>query len=91
MGVPLGLALLGALILLWRQRQREHGLKMKAEAWEKRYDALAMMKGQDIRADNGLMQQGQNGQWHQLEDARIQELDSGHDAHELAGWKQRPR
>lgn len=92
-GAPLGLALLGALAFSWRQRRREQGLKMKAEAWEKRCDALAMMKGQGIREDNALMRQGQDGQWHELEDARTQELDGVrvHDAHELAGWKPRPK
>lgn len=88
-GVPLGLALLGALAMLWRQRRREQGLKMKAEGWEKRYDALVRTKGVAYGEDNALMQQGKGGPWYQLEDARIEELDGSRarDVHEMAGWK----
>lgn len=39
-GVPLGLALLGALGLLWRQRSRELGARREARAWEEKYDEL---------------------------------------------------
>ncbi|CAD6582014.1 MAG: hypothetical protein ASARMPRED_000758 [Alectoria sarmentosa] len=91
-GVPLGLALLAALAMLWRQRRRERDLKVKAETWEKRYDALAKAKGLDYREDDALMQRGKDGPRHQLEDARIEELDGSRarDVHEMAGWKSGP-
>ena len=44
-GVPLGIALLGALALLWRQRALEKTLKRKVETWEEKYEALARAKG----------------------------------------------
>ena len=40
--------------MLWRQRRRERGLGMKAEAWGKRCDALARMKGLGCREDHAL-------------------------------------
>ena len=90
--MPLGLALLAALAMLWRQRRRERDLKVKAETWEKRYDALAKAKGLDYREDDALMQRGKDGPRHQLEDARIEELDGSRarDVHEMAGWKSGP-
>ena len=62
---------------------------MKAEAVEKRYNALARTKGLDYREDHALMQQGTDGPRHQLEGAGIEELDGSraHDVHEMAGWK----
>lgn len=62
---------------------------MKAEGWERRYDALVRTKAMGYGEDNALMQQGQDGPWHQLEDARIEELDGSRarDIHEMAGWK----
>ena len=46
-GVPLGVALIGALALLWRQRTHEQRLKKKVERWEEKYEALARTKGGD--------------------------------------------
>lgn len=46
-GTPLGLALLGAFGLIWRQRSRElgarkeaHNWEQKARAWQEKYDEL---------------------------------------------------
>lgn len=39
-GVPFGLALLGALALLWIQRSRELGARREAQAWQEKYDEL---------------------------------------------------
>lgn len=39
-GVPLGLALAGALGLLWRQRSRELGARREARAWQEKYDEI---------------------------------------------------
>ena len=47
-GIPLGLALLGALGLLWRQRLRELGARIEARAWEETYDELRREKRGDL-------------------------------------------
>ena len=49
MGIPLGVALLAVLALLWRQRAHEQALKRKVEAWEEKYEALARSKGMDTQ------------------------------------------
>ena len=46
-GVPLGVALIGALALLWRQHTHEQRLKKKIERWEEKYEVLARTKGAD--------------------------------------------
>ena len=52
-GVPLGVALLGALALLWRQRAHEQTLKKKIEEWERTYDALVQVKSGGYRQFTG--------------------------------------
>ena len=68
------------------------GLEGEGKAWEKRYDALARTKRLDYREDDALMQRVKDGPRHQLEDARIEELDGSRarDVHEMAGWKLGP-
>ena len=44
-GVPLGVALIGALVLLWMQHRNEQRLKKKVEGWEEKYEVLARTKG----------------------------------------------
>ena len=39
-GVPCGLALLGAVVLLWRLRTRELSAVQEAQAWKGKYDAV---------------------------------------------------
>lgn len=46
-GVPLGVALIGALALLSRQRTHEQRLKKKVESWKAKYEVLARTKGAD--------------------------------------------
>ncbi len=47
-GVPCGLALFGALALLWRQRSRESRAKRDARAWEAKYAKLIQEKPGDL-------------------------------------------
>lgn len=44
-GLPLGLAVLVALGLLWKQRKYRIRLEQRSDAWEMRYAALEKMKG----------------------------------------------
>ncbi|KAF6230380.1 hypothetical protein HO133_004722 [Letharia lupina] len=68
-GVPLGLALLGALGLLWKQRDRELSARKEARAWEEKYDELRREKRGELI--------GVEGQMHELgcEGGRPNELD----------------
>ena len=47
-GVPLGLAFLGTLGLLWRQRTRELGARTEARTWKEKYDELKKEKRRDV-------------------------------------------
>ena len=77
-GVPLGLALLGALGLLWRQTSRGLGARREARAWAEKYDELRRDKRGDLI--------GFEGQMHELgyEAWRPDELD-GRVVYEVAG------
>ena len=46
-GVPLGLALLGAAALIWRQRSRELEARKAASDWQEKYNALRETKRGD--------------------------------------------
>ena len=54
-GVPLGLAFLGTLGLLWRQRTRELGARTEARSWKEKYDELEKEKRRDVTGDEGQM------------------------------------
>lgn len=68
-GLPFGLALFGALGMMWRQRSRELGARSEARSWEKRYD--------EIRKENRADSTGVEGQ--------LQELGHGWGPNELDG------
>ena len=70
-GVPLGIALLGALALLWRQRAHEQTLKKKVEAWEEKYEALARAKGMESHQPGQMIDMGLP-----KENARLLELEN---------------
>ena len=76
-GAPFGLALLGALGIIWRQRSRELGVRSEARAWEKRYDEIRKEKrGDSTGVERQLQELGH--------DWGPNELD-GNLVHELAG------
>lgn len=59
-GAPLGLALLGAFGLIWRQRSRELGARKEAynweqkmHAWEEKYNELKKEKREDSTSVEG--------------------------------------
>ena len=56
-GVPLGLALFGALGLLWRQRSRELGARREAHAWAEKYDELKRGNRGDLIGHKGQIQE----------------------------------
>ena len=77
-GVPLGLALLGAAALIWRQRSRELNARRAASDWEKKYKVLREMKrGEWTGGVERQMQETENGFW------SPQELD-GRAVHKVA-------
>ena len=76
-GAPFGLALLGALGIIWRQRSRELGARSEARAWEKRYDEIRKEKRGDSTGVERQLQELRHG-W------GPNELD-GNLVHEVAG------
>lgn len=74
--VPLGLALVGALGMLMRQRRREQGWKRKVESWEEKYEALARMKGVEYRDESGEFVPREGGLNQQLEHRKVNESES---------------
>lgn len=77
-GVPLGVALLGGLGLLWRQRSRELGARGAARAWEEKYDELRREKRGNLSVVGGQMEELGHENW------RPDELD-GRLVYEVAG------
>lgn len=68
-GIPLGLALLGAFGLIWRQRSRElgarkeaHNWEQKARAWQEKYDEL-MKENREVStsAEEEIYELGHDG------------------------------
>ena len=56
-GLPFGLALFGALGMMWRQRSRELGARSEARAWKKRYDEIRKEKRGDSTSVEGQLQE----------------------------------
>ena len=54
-GVPLGLAFLSSLGLLWKQRIRELGARTEARAWKEKYDELTKVKRGEVTGVEGQM------------------------------------
>ena len=79
-GVPLGLAFLGTLGLLWRQRTRELDARTEARTWKNRYEELRKEQGRDLNV--GVVE-GQVSELH--ESSRPNEIDGRH-IYEM-GWK----
>ena len=75
--MPLGLAFLGTVGLLWRQRTRELGAKREAQSWKEKYDELEKEKRRDST--------GGEGQIHELhESSRPNEIGGRH-VYEMGG------
>lgn len=63
-GVPLGLALLGAAAVIWKQRSRELEARKAASDWEEKYNALRDTKREDsIGGVETQMQEIGDGVW----------------------------
>lgn len=76
-GFPLGLGLLGALWLLWRQSRREQGAKREARAWQEKYDEL-LKENRRYFDDEGQIHELEYESWKPVEiDGRL--------VHEAAG------
>ena len=65
-GLPLGLAFLGTLGLLWRQRARELGARTEARAWKEKYDELEKEKRGEVTGGEGQMHELQES-WRPIE------------------------
>ena len=62
-GVPCGLALLGAMGLLWRQRARELDARREARDWEEKYTALLKSKQGGLIGTGNYMQELVHEEW----------------------------
>lgn len=60
-GVPLGLALLGALGLLGRQRSRELSARREVRVWKEKYDELRVKSGNLIGVEGQMRELGHEG------------------------------
>lgn len=76
-GVPLGLAFLGTLGLLWRQRTRELGARTEARTWKEKYDELKKEK----RGNST----GVEGQMHELHESWRPNEIGGRHIYEMVG------
>ena len=76
-GVPLGLASLGILGLLWRQRTRELGARTEARTWKEKYDELKKEKRGDAT--------GVEGQMHELHESWRPNEIAGRPIYEMDG------
>lgn len=78
-GVPLGIALLGFVGMLWRQKKEAIGLRKEKKNWEERYIALLSLlesKMETQRSQNVPHSSSERLTRYQLEDATIGELAS---------------
>ena len=76
--MPLGVACLGTLGLLWRQRARELGVRREACTWNEKYDELKKEKSRDSTGVDGQVQHELHESW------RPNEID-GRQFYEMAG------
>lgn len=75
--MPLGLAFLGTVGLLWKQRTRELGARREARSWKEKCDELEEEKRRDFT--------GVEGQMHELhESSRPNEIGGRH-FYEMSG------
>ena len=75
-GVPLGIALLGFVGMLWRQKKEAIGLRKEKKNWEEKYIALLESKMETQRSQNVPHSSSERLTRYQLEDATIGELAS---------------
>ena len=78
-GVPLGLALLGSVAMLWRQKREAIGLRRQKEDWEEKYISLLQSKWETQRSGNNVPHThtlSGRATCHELEEAYIGELSS---------------
>lgn len=75
--MPLGLAFLGTLGLLWRQRTRELGARTEARTWKVKYDELKKEK----RGNST----GVEGQMHELHESWRPSEIGGRHIYEMVG------
>ena len=76
-GVPLGIALLGFVGMLWRQKKEAIGLRKEKKNWEEKYIALLSLlesKMETQRSQNVPHSSSETLTRYQLEDATIGEL-----------------
>ncbi len=76
--MPFGLAFLGTLGLLWRQRTHEQGARKEARSWQERYDELKKEKYDEMNSAQGQLHELGHEGW------RPDELD-GRLVYEAAG------
>ena len=70
-GLPLGLAFLGLLALLWRQRSRELGARTEAHTWREKYEELREEQRGESTSGEGQVQELH-------ENCRPSEIDGSH-------------
>ena len=76
-GVPLGLALLGFVAMLWRQKREAAALRKQKEEWEEKYITLLQSKLETQRSGNNVPHTlSERETCHELEEATIGELAS---------------
>ena len=73
-GVSLGLALLGSVAMLWRQRREAKGLREEKKNWEEKYIALLESKIETQKSENVPHHSSERLMRYELEDATIEEM-----------------
>ena len=72
-GIPLGMALLGAVGLLWRQKRDANRLRKERNDWEEKYVALLESQMETLRSEN-VPRSSSKRVIHQLEGIPIGEM-----------------
>ena len=79
-GAPLGMALLGSVAMLWRQRREARGLREEKKNWEEKYIALLESKWESRtetqKSEHIPRNSSERLVRYQLEDATIGEMPS---------------
>lgn len=76
-GVPLVLALLGFVVMLWRQKREAAGLRKEKEDWEEKYITLLQSNLETRRSSNNIPRAlSEKTTGHELEEGNIGELAS---------------
>ena len=76
-GMPLGLALLAFVVMLWRQKREAAGLRKEKEDWEEKYITLLQSNLETRRSGNNIPRAlSEETTRHELEEGNIGELAS---------------